>query len=78
MLRKEICSLWKQRAGSGTGDAAGRWNIVDINVGWQELDASLPSARASSISKAVGLKHSQQSQMQGSPTRTGEASRRVE
>lgn len=77
MLRKEIRSLWQQRAGSGTGDAGEHWNIVDVNVGWQELDASLPSARASSISKTVGLKHSQQSRMQGSPTRTGEASRRV-
>lgn len=78
MFRREIHSPWQQRAGSGTSGAGEGWNIVDVNFGWQELSASLPSARTSSVSKAIGLKESQCSQVWGSPTRTGEASRRLE
>lgn len=45
IFRKEIHLPWQQRAGSGASDAGKGWNIVDINVGWQELSASWPSAR---------------------------------
>lgn len=64
--------------GHGPRDASDDWNIVNVNVRWQELSACLLSARASGISKAIGLRASQHSQMWGSPSRTGEASRRLE
>lgn len=63
MFRKKIHSPWQQRAGSGTSDAGEGWNIMDVNVRWQELSASLPSARSSGVSKARGLKESQHSQV---------------
>lgn len=53
--------------GHGPRDASDDWNIVDVNVRWQELSAFLLSARASGISKAIGLRASQHSQMWGSP-----------
>lgn len=63
MFRKEIHLPWQQRAGSGTSDAGEGWNIVDVNVEWQEESASLPSARTRGVSKAIGLKAGQHSQM---------------
>lgn len=57
--------------------AGALWGL-DINVVGQELSASLPSARASGVSKSIGLKATQQSQVWGSTTRTGKASRRLE
>lgn len=78
MFRKEIHLPWQQRAGRGTSDAGEGWSIVDVNVVGQELNASLPSARTSRVSKSIALKETQQSQVWGSPTRTGKASRRLE
>lgn len=72
---KETYSSWQQRAGSSTGDAVGHWTTMDVNTVWQKLNASLLPARTRGVSQVTGLK---QSQMQRSPTRTGEASRKVE
>lgn len=50
MFQKEIYLTLQQTAGSSTHA------IVDVNVGWQELSANLPSARTSDVLKAIGLK----------------------
>lgn len=78
MFRKEVHLPWQQRAGSGTRDAGEGWSVVDVNVVGQELSASLPSARTSGVSKSIGLKATQHSQVWRSPTRTGKALRRLE
>lgn len=77
MFRKEVHLPWQQRAGRGTSGAGEGWSIVDVNVVGQELSVSLPSARASGVSKSPGLKATHQSQVWGSPARTGKASRRL-
>lgn len=69
---------WQQRAGSGTSDAGEGWSIVNVNVVGQELSASLPPARTSSISEFIGLRATQPSQVRRSPARTGKALRRLE
>lgn len=53
MLRKDIHLPWQWRAGSDTSDAGEGWNIMDVNVRWQEPSASLPLARTSAASKAI-------------------------
>lgn len=78
MFRKEVHLPWQQRAGSGTSDAGESWSIVDVNVVGQELSVSLPGARTSGVSKSIGLKAIQHSQVWGSPARTGKASRRLQ
>lgn len=78
MFRKEVYLSWHQRTGSGTSDAGEGWSTVDVNVVGQELSASLLSARTSGVSKSIGLKATQHSQVWASPARTRKASRRLE
>lgn len=61
MFRKETHLPWQQRAGSGTSDAGEGWNIVDVNVGWQDPSITCPQQEQAVFQKLQASKPAQPS-----------------